>query len=182
MDCEMVGVSQGTKSALGRVTLVYSAFPSIVFFFLYHDANFPVWFSSEPFRLRVEVISQRLSLNSYSWVEYISHLLHESHWLFHLCYWQVNKWGNVLYDVFVRPVERVVDFRTHISGIRPRDLKKGWFYFHHFVPSFLNLSTFSTFALCEWIGTSAKKYGTLIELNLVSFIPQPKISALLRPK
>ncbi|CAA7028413.1 unnamed protein product [Microthlaspi erraticum] len=57
MDCEMVGVSQGTKSALGRVTLV-------------------------------------------------------------------NKWGNVLYDEFVRPVERVVDFRTHISGIRPRDLRK----------------------------------------------------------
>ncbi|KAJ4893656.1 hypothetical protein Rs2_20450 [Raphanus sativus] len=57
MDCEMVGVSQGTKSALGRVTLV-------------------------------------------------------------------NKWGNVLYDEFVRPVERVVDFRTHISGIRPKDLRK----------------------------------------------------------
>ncbi|KAJ0045452.1 hypothetical protein Pint_04661 [Pistacia integerrima] len=57
MDCEMVGISQGNKSALGRVTLV-------------------------------------------------------------------NKWGNVLYDEFVRPVERVVDFRTKISGIRPRDLRK----------------------------------------------------------
>ncbi|KAF5730733.1 exonuclease family protein [Tripterygium wilfordii] len=57
MDCEMVGVGQGNKSALGRVTLV-------------------------------------------------------------------NKWGNVLYDEFVRPVERVADFRTQISGIRPQDLKK----------------------------------------------------------
>ncbi|XP_076904720.1 uncharacterized protein LOC143560270 [Bidens hawaiensis] len=36
----------------------------------------------------------------------------------------VNKWGNVVYDEHVRPVERVVDFRTQISGIRPRDLKK----------------------------------------------------------
>ncbi|KAK9688839.1 hypothetical protein RND81_09G014700 [Saponaria officinalis] len=36
----------------------------------------------------------------------------------------VNKWGNVIYDEFVRPVERVVDYRTQISGIRPRDLKK----------------------------------------------------------
>ncbi|KAK9078223.1 hypothetical protein SSX86_002280 [Deinandra increscens subsp. villosa] len=36
----------------------------------------------------------------------------------------VNKWGNVIYDEHVRPVERVVDFRTQISGIRPRDLKK----------------------------------------------------------
>ncbi|KAK7335111.1 hypothetical protein VNO80_26883 [Phaseolus coccineus] len=57
MDCEMVGVGQGNKSALGRVTLV-------------------------------------------------------------------NKWGNVIYDEFVRPIERVVDFRTKISGIRPRDLRK----------------------------------------------------------
>ncbi|KAJ4726383.1 RNA exonuclease 4-like [Melia azedarach] len=57
MDCEMVGVGQGNKSALGRVTLV-------------------------------------------------------------------NKWGNVIYDEFVRPVEWVVDFRTKISGIRPRDLRK----------------------------------------------------------
>ncbi|QCE10008.1 RNA exonuclease 4 [Vigna unguiculata] len=57
MDCEMVGVGQGNKSALGRVTLV-------------------------------------------------------------------NKWGNVIYDEFVRPMERVVDFRTRISGIRPRDLRK----------------------------------------------------------
>ncbi|EOY13140.1 Polynucleotidyl transferase isoform 4 [Theobroma cacao] len=57
MDCEMVGVGQGNKSALGRVSLV-------------------------------------------------------------------NKWGNVIYDEFVRPIERVVDFRTQISGIRPRDLKK----------------------------------------------------------
>ncbi|CAK9325230.1 unnamed protein product [Citrullus colocynthis] len=57
MDCEMVGVGQGNKSALGRVTLV-------------------------------------------------------------------NKWGNVIYDEFVRPIECVVDFRTQISGIRPCDLKK----------------------------------------------------------
>ncbi|CAI9103323.1 OLC1v1001786C1 [Oldenlandia corymbosa var. corymbosa] len=36
----------------------------------------------------------------------------------------VNKWGNVVYDEFVRPVEWIVDFRTEISGIRARDLKK----------------------------------------------------------
>ncbi|XP_021773756.1 RNA exonuclease 4-like isoform X2 [Chenopodium quinoa] len=39
-------------------------------------------------------------------------------------FWQVNKWGNVVYDEFVRPIDRVVDFRTEISGIRPRDLRK----------------------------------------------------------
>ncbi|KAF6164814.1 hypothetical protein GIB67_020987 [Kingdonia uniflora] len=32
--------------------------------------------------------------------------------------------GNVVYDEYVRPMERVVDFRTEISGIRPRDLRK----------------------------------------------------------
>ncbi|KAL5081594.1 hypothetical protein RYX36_010015 [Vicia faba] len=57
MDCEMVGVGQGNKSALARVSLV-------------------------------------------------------------------NKWGNVIYDEFVRPMERVVDYRTKISGIRPQDLRK----------------------------------------------------------
>lgn len=36
----------------------------------------------------------------------------------------VNTWGNVIYDEFVRPVERVVDFRTEVSGIRPRDMRK----------------------------------------------------------
>ncbi|KAI5411790.1 hypothetical protein KIW84_056744 [Lathyrus oleraceus] len=57
MDCEMVGVGQGNKSALARVSLV-------------------------------------------------------------------NKWGNVIYDEFVRPMERIVDYRTKISGIRPQDLRK----------------------------------------------------------
>ncbi|KAM3320646.1 RNA exonuclease 4 isoform X2 [Capsicum chacoense] len=36
----------------------------------------------------------------------------------------VNQWGNVIYDEYVRPAERVVDFRTKISGIRPQHLKK----------------------------------------------------------
>ncbi|KAK3036312.1 hypothetical protein RJ639_031284 [Escallonia herrerae] len=36
----------------------------------------------------------------------------------------VNKWGNVVYDEHVRPVDRVVDFRTDISGIRLRDLRR----------------------------------------------------------
>ncbi|KAJ9182949.1 hypothetical protein P3X46_006879 [Hevea brasiliensis] len=36
----------------------------------------------------------------------------------------VNQWGNVMHDEFVRPIERVVDFRTKISGIRPQHLRK----------------------------------------------------------
>lgn len=35
MDCEMVGVSQGTKSALGRVTLVYILFSQVFVVFLF---------------------------------------------------------------------------------------------------------------------------------------------------
>ncbi|XP_029121036.1 uncharacterized protein [Elaeis guineensis] len=36
----------------------------------------------------------------------------------------VNSWGNAVYDEYVRPVERIVDFRTKISGIRPKNMKK----------------------------------------------------------
>ncbi|XP_077229454.1 polynucleotidyl transferase, ribonuclease H-like superfamily protein [Tasmannia lanceolata] len=36
----------------------------------------------------------------------------------------VNASGNVIYDEYVRPLERVVDFRTEISGIRPHNLWK----------------------------------------------------------
>uniref|UniRef100_A0A1D1ZHS4 RNA exonuclease 4 n=1 Tax=Anthurium amnicola TaxID=1678845 RepID=A0A1D1ZHS4_9ARAE len=36
----------------------------------------------------------------------------------------VNAWGNAVYDEYVRPLEHVVDFRTRISGIRARNLRK----------------------------------------------------------
>ncbi|GAA0141002.1 exoribonuclease [Lithospermum erythrorhizon] len=36
----------------------------------------------------------------------------------------INKWGNVIYDEFVRPIEHVVNFRSEISGIRSSDLRK----------------------------------------------------------
>ena len=34
----------------------------------------------------------------------------------------VNYFGNVLFDVFVSPTQRVTDFRTKYSGIRPADI------------------------------------------------------------
>lgn len=37
----------------------------------------------------------------------------------------VNKFGNCIYDKYVLPSEPVVDYRTHVSGIRPTDLHKG---------------------------------------------------------
>uniref|UniRef100_A0A5K4EZK0 RNA exonuclease 4 n=1 Tax=Schistosoma mansoni TaxID=6183 RepID=A0A5K4EZK0_SCHMA len=36
----------------------------------------------------------------------------------------VNQFGHTLLDTYVRPEERVVDYRTKVSGIRPRDLRK----------------------------------------------------------
>ncbi|KAL6646429.1 hypothetical protein ACP70R_018037 [Stipagrostis hirtigluma subsp. patula] len=36
----------------------------------------------------------------------------------------VNSFGNVVYDEYVRTVERIVDYRTHISGIRPKHMNK----------------------------------------------------------
>ncbi|VEL18750.1 unnamed protein product [Protopolystoma xenopodis] len=35
----------------------------------------------------------------------------------------VNQHGQILLDLYVRPKERVVDFRTRVSGIRSSDLR-----------------------------------------------------------
>lgn len=37
----------------------------------------------------------------------------------------VNTWGNVVYDKHAKPVEQVTDYRTHISGVRASNLRKG---------------------------------------------------------
>lgn len=37
----------------------------------------------------------------------------------------VNRYGNCIYDKYVLPLEPVVDYRTHVSGIRPKDLHNG---------------------------------------------------------
>jgi RNA exonuclease 4 len=37
----------------------------------------------------------------------------------------VNKYGNCIYDKYVLPSEPVVDYRTHVSGVRPNDLHNG---------------------------------------------------------
>jgi RNA exonuclease 4 len=37
----------------------------------------------------------------------------------------VNKYGNCIYDKYVLPSEPVVDYRTHVSGVRPDDLRNG---------------------------------------------------------
>lgn len=37
----------------------------------------------------------------------------------------VNQFGKCIYDKFVKPTEKVTDYRTAISGIRPEDIKNG---------------------------------------------------------
>ncbi|KAM3911551.1 RNA exonuclease 4 [Leptodactylus fuscus] len=37
----------------------------------------------------------------------------------------VNQFGKCIYDKFVKPTERVTDYRTAVSGIRPQDIKNG---------------------------------------------------------
>lgn len=37
----------------------------------------------------------------------------------------VNQFGKCIYDKFVKPTERVTDYRTAVSGIRPADIKNG---------------------------------------------------------
>ncbi|KAI7795795.1 RNA exonuclease 4 [Triplophysa rosa] len=37
----------------------------------------------------------------------------------------VNRFGKCIYDKYVKPTERVTDYRTDVSGIRPKDIKNG---------------------------------------------------------
>lgn len=37
----------------------------------------------------------------------------------------VNQFGHCVYDTFVKPTELIKDYRTHVSGVRPHNLKKG---------------------------------------------------------
>jgi len=37
----------------------------------------------------------------------------------------VNHFGQVLYDTFVKPTEKVTDYRTEFSGVRPGDMESG---------------------------------------------------------
>ncbi|GIY57691.1 RNA exonuclease 4, partial [Caerostris darwini] len=37
----------------------------------------------------------------------------------------VNEFGECIYDEFVKPKEKVTDYRTEVSGVRPADLKEG---------------------------------------------------------
>ncbi|XP_033841234.1 RNA exonuclease 4 [Periophthalmus magnuspinnatus] len=37
----------------------------------------------------------------------------------------VNQFGKCIYDKYVKPTEKVTDYRTHVSGIRPEDIKNG---------------------------------------------------------
>ncbi|XP_067397963.1 RNA exonuclease 4 [Emydura macquarii macquarii] len=37
----------------------------------------------------------------------------------------VNHFGKCIYDKYVKPTEKVTDYRTAVSGIRPKDIKKG---------------------------------------------------------
>lgn len=37
----------------------------------------------------------------------------------------VNQFGKCIYDKYVKPTEKVTDYRTAVSGIRPEDIKDG---------------------------------------------------------
>uniref|UniRef100_A0A3Q0SNQ0 Exonuclease domain-containing protein n=1 Tax=Amphilophus citrinellus TaxID=61819 RepID=A0A3Q0SNQ0_AMPCI len=37
----------------------------------------------------------------------------------------VNQFGKCIYDRYVKPTEKVTDYRTAVSGIRPEDIKDG---------------------------------------------------------
>ena len=54
----------------------------------------------------------------------------------------VNQFGHCVYDKFVKPTELVKDYRTHVSGVRSQDLKKGNSKNEHFVLREINFSSY----------------------------------------
>lgn len=43
----------------------------------------------------------------------------------------VNERGECLYDTFVKPKDYVTDLRTHVSGVRFKDILAGTLIFHY---------------------------------------------------
>ena len=43
----------------------------------------------------------------------------------------VNQFGQCIYDKYVQPTDKVTDYRTQFSGIRPGDMEKGMCVFVH---------------------------------------------------
>ena len=41
----------------------------------------------------------------------------------------VNHFGHCIYDKYVKPREKVTDYRTAVSGIRPEDIQNGLYFF-----------------------------------------------------
>ena len=39
----------------------------------------------------------------------------------------MNHFGHCVYDKYVKPREKVTDYRTAVSGIRPKDIANGEF-------------------------------------------------------
>ena len=55
----------------------------------------------------------------------------------------VNHFGHCIYDTFVKPTEKVTDYRTHVSGIRPSNLVHGENLLTHLFIVFIDLNDLS---------------------------------------
>ena len=120
LDCEMVGVGvEGKRSALARVVVVrtYARIPQYLVFAIFffelrrQFCHARVQQARMLFALKGTCISSSARL--------CAHLLCSAQ-----CCWcaQINAFGNVVLDTYVRPREKVTDWRTHVSGIRAADL------------------------------------------------------------
>ena len=77
----------------------------------------------------------------------------------------VNHFGHCVYDKYVKPREKVTDYRTHVSGIRPADIADGKSSFK--VPV-------SIFSMHVRSSQNFSKGNALLELTNFSADPQVK--------
>lgn len=59
----------------------------------------------------------------------------------------VNRFGKCIYDKYVKPTERVTDYRTKVSGIRPKDIENG----QVFTFQIFQVNCFDGWVHCEFV-------------------------------
>lgn len=75
----------------------------------------------------------------------------------------VNQFGKCIYDKYVKPTEKVTDYRTAVSGIRPQDIKNGelWWPYKGETEKMLSLIAFNRWHIFKNISFTGEEVKTV---------------------